>query len=247
MQEGEFLAICDFAENYSFVLQDEVQSHHWNVQQATIHPFVIYFKENMQVKHFSFIIISEELRHDSVAVNLFISKMVAFLRINQSKVIKKIYFMSDGAASQYKNRKNFASLCKFQSKYDIEAEWHFFATSHGKGPCDAIGGTIKRMATRASLAKEREHPIKNARELFNWASNRKEQELTKLSFGFATTEEYESMASELNELYNNAKSIQGTQKLHSFIPVSESKIKAKRYSNSTDNDAKIFDVLKKLL
>lgn len=199
----------------------------------------------MQVKHLSFIIISEELRHDSVAVNLFISKMISFLRINQSKNINKIYFMSDGAASQYKNRKNFASLCKFKSKYGIEAEWHFFATSHGKGPCDAIGGTIKRMATRASLAKEREHPIKNARELYNWANNRKEEELTKLSFSFATTEEYECMASHLNEQYNNAKIIQGTQKFHSFIPVSENKIKAKRYSNCNDNDAKIFDVFKK--
>ncbi len=29
--------------------------------------------------------------------------------------------------------------------------WHFFATSHGKGVCDGIGGTIKRLAARASL------------------------------------------------------------------------------------------------
>lgn len=245
LQDGEFLAILDFSENYSFVLQDEVQSHHWNVQQATIHPFVIYYKQNTQVEHFSFIIISEELRHDSVAVNLFISKMMHFLRVNQHKKVNKMYFMSDGAASQYKNRKNFSSICKFKSKYGIEAEWHFFATSHGKGPCDAIGGTLKRMATRASLAKEREHPIKNAKELFDWANHRKEEELTKLFFDFATTDEYESMASELNEQYNNAKTIQGTQKFHSFIPLSESKIIAKPYSNCAEEDAKIFEIVKK--
>ena len=61
-----------------------------------------------------------------------------------------------------------------------------FATSHGKGPCDAIGGTLKRMATRASLAKEREHPIKNVKELYDWAQLRKEEQLykrnTKISF-----------------------------------------------------------------
>lgn len=247
LQDGEFLAICDFSENYSFVLQDEVQSHHWNVQQATIHPFVIYYTENMQIKHFSFIIISEELRHDSVAVNLFIDKMINFLQIDQNKNMKKIYFMSDGAASQYKNRKNFSSLCKFKSKYGIDAEWHFFATSHGKGPCDAIGGTIKRMATRASLAKEREHPIKTARELFNWANKRKEEELTKLSFCYSTTEEYENMSLQLNNQYNNAKTIQGTQKFHSFLPLSENTIKAKLYSNCPDNDAKIFDIVKKVV
>ena len=27
----------------------------------------------------------------------------------------------------------------------------FFATAHGKGPCDGLSGTIKRLARRASL------------------------------------------------------------------------------------------------
>ena len=62
---------------------------------------------------------------------------------------------------------------QFKNKYNIEAEWHFFATSHGKGPCGAIGGILKRMATRASLAKEREHPIKDAKELYEWACRRR--------------------------------------------------------------------------
>ena len=70
----------------------------------------------------------------------------------------------------------------------------FFATLHGKDPCDAIGGTIKRLVTRASLAKGREHPIKNARELFNWANQRRDADLTRLSFCFTTTEEYDIMA-----------------------------------------------------
>ena len=29
----------------------------------------------------------------------------------------------------------------------------FLATSHGKGPCDGIGGTVKRLATKASLQR----------------------------------------------------------------------------------------------
>ena len=36
------------------------------------------------------------------------------------------------------------------------------------------------MATRASLAKEREHPIKDAKELYEWACLRKEDQLTKI-------------------------------------------------------------------
>lgn len=242
LKEGEFLVICDFSENYSFVLQDEVQSHHWNVKQTTIHPFVIYYRDDLLFKLFSFIVISDELRHDSVAVNLFISKMIAFLTNSQNRTVKKIYFMSDGAASQYKNRKKFASLCQYKTRYGIEVEWHFFATSHGKGPCDAIGGTIKRMATRASLAKESEHPIKTVRELFEWAKSREEGELTKLSFELATTEEYEQANVDLDNLYSRAKSIQGTQKFHAFIPVSIDKIEAKRFSTSTEN-GRVFKIL----
>ena len=60
LEDGEFLVVCDFPQNYTFVLQDEVQSHHWSCQQATIHPFGIYYKQNDQVKHFSCTVISED-------------------------------------------------------------------------------------------------------------------------------------------------------------------------------------------
>jgi hypothetical protein len=34
----------------------------------------------------------------------------------------------------------------------MDAEWHFFETSHGKGACDVIGGTLlKMLATKAGL------------------------------------------------------------------------------------------------
>ena len=41
----------------------------------------------------------------------------------------------------------------------MEAEWHFFATSHGKSPCDGIGGTTKRLAARASLQSAADNQI----------------------------------------------------------------------------------------
>ena len=43
-----------------------------------------------------------------------------------------MYYFSDGAASQYKNKKNLINLTHHFEDFDIEAEWHFFATSHGK-------------------------------------------------------------------------------------------------------------------
>ena len=73
---GEFVVIADFAENYSFVVQDASQSFHWNNLQATIHPFVCYYKvqsDNSEfcLQHTSFVIISENNIHDTIAVHLY--------------------------------------------------------------------------------------------------------------------------------------------------------------------------------
>eukprot|EP00731_Ephydatia_muelleri_P014605 Em0008g325a len=45
---------------------------------------------------------------------------------------KRIIYMSDGCAGQYKNCYNFTNLCHHEEDFGIPAEWHFFATSHGK-------------------------------------------------------------------------------------------------------------------
>ena len=44
MAPGVCLVIGDFSENYSFVVQDAAQSFHWNKLQATLHPFVCYYR-----------------------------------------------------------------------------------------------------------------------------------------------------------------------------------------------------------
>jgi hypothetical protein len=70
---------------------------------------------------------------------------------------KKKYF-SDGA-SHYKNKKNFINLCSHETDFWTEAEWHFFATAHRKGPCDAVGGNIERLAAHASFQNLQDNQI----------------------------------------------------------------------------------------
>jgi len=43
------------------------------------------------------------------------------------------------------------------NEYGMDAKWNFFATTHGKSPCDGIGGTVKRLTTAENLA----HPPHN--------------------------------------------------------------------------------------
>lgn len=74
--EGEVMILADFAENYCFLLQDAAQGFHWNNSQATLHPFVCYFKGNDELKHLNFVVVSDCLHHDTVAVHLFLKKVI---------------------------------------------------------------------------------------------------------------------------------------------------------------------------
>ena len=58
------LFLDDFAENYSFVIQDEIQSFHWSNNQCSLHPIVIYYREGEVLKHKSYCALSDNLLHD---------------------------------------------------------------------------------------------------------------------------------------------------------------------------------------
>ena len=45
--------------------------------------------------------------------------------------LKIVHYFTEGAASQYKNYKNIANLLHHLDDFQLVAEWHFFATSHG--------------------------------------------------------------------------------------------------------------------
>jgi hypothetical protein len=79
--------------------------------------------------------------------------------------ISKIYYFSYGASAQYKNKNNFINLCHHNTNFGINAEWHFFTTSHGKGPCDGVGGAIKRLAARFNLQHRQ---ILTPAQLYSW-------------------------------------------------------------------------------
>lgn len=100
------------------------------------------------------------------------------------------------------------------------------------------------MAKRASLARDYGNTITTPRELYNWAVVQTDKNITKLNFCYVSTEQYIKMSEDLEEIYNNAKTIPGTQKFHSFLPIPGDKVKANRYSNSED-EPKIFSMIGK--
>lgn len=76
--ETECIVLRDFAENYTFVVQDEIQSYHRVNLQATLHPYTIYYKSTMSnvLKTKSFCITSDHLKHNADSVFSFQSRLL---------------------------------------------------------------------------------------------------------------------------------------------------------------------------
>lgn len=93
--------------------------------------------------------------------------------------LKKIHYFTDGCAAQYKNKFNFLNLCHHRVDFGVDAEWNFFATSHGKNACDGIGGTVKRAAAKASLQRYVEKQILTAENMYHFCSTEMKSSIKK--------------------------------------------------------------------
>lgn len=148
--------------------------------------------------------------------------------------IKKINYFSDGCAGQYKNCENFLWLCKHKELYNIEASWSFFATSHGKSPCDGIGGTMRKAAARESLCRPYENQILTAEDFYQFCTSN----IKNIKSIFV---ENSIIKAARENFSKSADTLPGTRIFHHFIPLTESIIKCKH--TSTDrNFSLIFNL-----
>ena len=152
LEKGEVVVHGDFSENFSFVVQDAAQGFHWDASQCTVHPFVVHWRQDGEQHHQSYCIISDDTKHSTATVHAFLRRLVPAI-MNRVPGLKKIHYFSDGCGGQYKNKFNFINVCSHADDFQVQCEWNFFATSHGKGACDGIGGTVKRATYRESLRR----------------------------------------------------------------------------------------------
>ena len=90
LKDNEAVVLLDFAENYSFVAQDVVQTLHWNNSQATLHPFVVYYKSKGELKHLNLCVISDCLEHDTLVAHAFINKGMPYIK-EQPPFVTKLH------------------------------------------------------------------------------------------------------------------------------------------------------------
>ena len=96
-------------------------SHHWNFSQATLQPFVVYYR------------LDGELKYSNFSFN---TKMLSHLKL-LLPAKQKVNQFSDGAAGQY-NFKNLWNLYYQKKNHGLDPEWHLFAIRNRNGPGDCI-------------------------------------------------------------------------------------------------------------
>ena len=67
---------------------------------------------------------------------------------------KKVYYWSDGPSCPFKNQFHFTNILFYEEDHGTSACWNYFATSHGKGKNDGVGGDVKNYVWRKTLQKK---------------------------------------------------------------------------------------------
>ena len=140
----------DFSENFVHVTQDAIQKAFYNQNTSTIFTTVLYFLYGDELKQESYCILSDfkgyqgSKGHDKFAVSHFTTIIIKDFQSRHPYIdLQNVEFLSDGTPQHFKQK---YSLCQVltQNFPHLNIEWHFSPTSHGKGPVDGIGGTVKR-------------------------------------------------------------------------------------------------------
>ena len=223
MSDGEITVQIDFAENYAVKEQDEIQSAHWSNNQITVFTGVVWFLNDGTVERRSFALVTDYLGHDKYAVHVFLNVILENIRAETS--FHTVHFFSDGAASQFKQKYNFVNLTYLQEQ-GVTVHWHFFATSHGKGAVDGVGGEVKRMAWLDVLSGKKR--IQCASEFVECVQAKN----TRIKIIHVMEADIENIKELLDERWAGIKAIPGTQKLHSIQVVERDKVRYAKYSQS---------------
>ena len=99
--------------------------------------------------------------------------------------------------------------------------------SHGKSPCDGIGGTVKRLVANARLESLKE-PIEFPEKMFSWCKNN----IKGIRFLFVSHSDIENHVSELKleKRYESWFAVPGTRSCHVYVPTSISTLEMQRVS-----------------
>ena len=214
LQPGEATIQVDFAENYVCKFQQEVSGAYYSKSQVTIHPAVIHHRpaENGPLHHTTVTILSDVTSHKAQTIFAFLKALMEWMKTNLPP-ITQVHYLSDSPSSQYRNSTIFRIVHSHKELFQVSATWNYFESGHGKGPCDGVGGSVKRSADLA--VKKNQELIKSAKDFFMWG--RKQE--SAVTYLLVTPEEVTRAVEELEAMGKFP--VPGTMKVHSVIPLGD--------------------------
>ena len=204
----------DYVENHSCRAQDEIQTAHWNQENATLYNSVSWFTDQIC----SHVIVSYSQSHNKSTVVPFTDKLLD----EKPSDVTHVKIWTDEPPSQFKIQLLMALMNMLPKKHMVNLSWNFSAISHGKGSVDGVCATLKRHTMEKVQTSK--VTINNADEFYQavWDSNIK---VTLIN----TTELQKYSNRFLEKLFRNSTPIPGITSFH-FVQPSESAYITKRYS-----------------
>ena len=151
---GTILSIVDFAENYTFVAQNEIQSEYYHFYQVYMFFHILYRHAKQNVDHIEstsenwhvikdyHFYINNDRTHETHFVQHCFDKIYDSLKGRGIKFNEHLIW-SDGCIDQFKSSRSFFWFCYLYKKTHIKHCWNFFETGHGKGEHDGAAACIK--------------------------------------------------------------------------------------------------------
>ncbi|CAF1049158.1 unnamed protein product [Didymodactylos carnosus] len=222
VSDEKIILQVDFAENFNMKEQDEIQKAHWNTKPLSIFTAFVWSKS----ENFSFALPSSDLTHDKFAVDSALKIILNHIETVFPNV-EEINCFSGGATSQFKQRFHFRNLTRIADERKINLSWRFFATSHGKGVVDGIGGIVKRLVWSAILVGG---VCRSAEDFIKLA----EKKTKKIILIQITSSDIDNSKTKLENLFKMAESVPETLKMHSVKVGDENELEFRYYSTCSE-------------
>ena len=200
----------DFSENAEIVEQDEVQSAHWWHLQVSIFTACAWIDQEKNC----FGIVTDYMSHDKYLSTLCVTKVLRLL-IEKYPDVKNINLFSDGAAQHFKQCYFLTAMTELNAllglpNNHLEISYDLFATSHGKGAVDGIGGTLKRQVRNEIMC--RREKVACAEEYAKVA----EKVCPNVNVLHVSKEEVLNSKPLFDEIFDGCRTLPGTRKTHHF-------------------------------
>ena len=139
---NQIILVQDFARNFVLYFQDEPKDLHWDHDQVTVHPTVLYRCPNEGCDELvmeEIIHITPDLKHDPLAIKNFEEDVEFHLRSNNVKYEEK-FIWTDQDPTQYKSCRVFEGIAN-----SLTCITHYYyPVRHGKNPADGSSGRLKK-------------------------------------------------------------------------------------------------------